>query len=713
MVALGFFSWGLLAPLVARRLGGRGLALTAGGLGLARLAEQASGSPAADLWIAGVGVGLFSLYLPLHAMLAGKAGVPAGPRLAAALLVGIAGDTALRAVLRTLDLSWQEGTWPLLIVAPAALLLIAAAARAGAGALAASRRPSSESANPLAVGGSAVAPAGHGSTGSTAPVISPGAGTGGWARPPRGARRVTGRLALLGPWLFLQLLLFQNAPAVAAATDRPLPAAALAVGTGGALGLGLLAAGRVWPCMMPPWLAAAGTALGLGLASSGAGAGLAGTALGSALSFALLPWLLAPAVPNDARRSTGAWLPGIPGRSRAPHAATAARSEAGPRDARDTELLPGNIAGNVSARSADGRPRRRGLLEALSAGTPAVLLLALLFLHYGGYDYPLPVSPSQTVALAAGLLLAGALFSRAGPGSTSSDQSSAPPAGLLALGAVVALAGPLLLAASWRTPRAAAQPASLPLRVMTYNLHQGFDLDGRLGPEALARTIEASGAQVVALQEVSRGWVVNGSFDLLEWLAERLGMEARFGATAGPWWGNAVLSRVPFGEVVARPLPPAGLALVRGYLDAEIDAEIGAGPGGPLRLLATHFHHPRLEGEVRELQARVLLEAWGGSPRTVVAGDLNDVPGSAALAAFAAAGLHRALELLPPAERDTHHNPGRREIDYLWATPDLAFSEVAIPFSTASDHLPVVATVGPAPATTAAGATAARSGSSD
>jgi endonuclease/exonuclease/phosphatase family metal-dependent hydrolase len=43
------------------------------------------------------------------------------------------------------------------------------------------------------------------------------------------------------------------------------------------------------------------------------------------------------------------------------------------------------------------------------------------------------------------------------------------------------------------------------VRVLTYNLHFGFDVRGWSDLEAAARAIEATGADVVGLQEVSRG----------------------------------------------------------------------------------------------------------------------------------------------------------------------------------------------------------------
>ena len=69
---------------------------------------------------------------------------------------------------------------------------------------------------------------------------------------------------------------------------------------------------------------------------------------------------------------------------------------------------------------------------------------------------------------------------------------------------------------------------------MTYNLHNGFSTAGTLEMEAIARVIEAQDPDVVGLQEVSRGWAINGSMDMLEWLSQRLQMPYIYGPTTGP-----------------------------------------------------------------------------------------------------------------------------------------------------------------------------------
>lgn len=63
------------------------------------------------------------------------------------------------------------------------------------------------------------------------------------------------------------------------------------------------------------------------------------------------------------------------------------------------------------------------------------------------------------------------------------------------------------------------------------------------------------------------------------------------------------------------------------------------GAGGPLRVIVTHYHHPEDGGAVRVLESAALLDRWDGSPRTVVMGDLNAIPGAREIETLREAGL--------------------------------------------------------------------------
>jgi endonuclease/exonuclease/phosphatase family metal-dependent hydrolase len=323
------------------------------------------------------------------------------------------------------------------------------------------------------------------------------------------------------------------------------------------------------------------------------------------------------------------------------------------------------------------------------------LFLLLVFAYYAAYDMVLPAGNGLLPVLAAvlvGLAAAGAMrFGRDQGGRGRLGRDLVP-----LLAGVALLAAPLLLWATAPGPVEAAPGPARPVRVMSYNLHFGFDVRGWSDLEGVARAIEASGAEVVGLQEVSRGWYVNGSTDMLAWLQRRLRMpNARFAGASDEIWGNAVLSRYPIlsGEVTR--LPREGVPLRRSVLGVELDL----GEGRRLRVVVTHLHH--VEGDdgarVRLAQLPRLLEAVAGPEGTVVLGDFNAEPGSAEIArvraagltdAFVAAGGRSADERTWPSDR-----PDRR-IDYIWLSAGLEATGFAATTSTASDHRGIAVTVG-------------------
>ena len=248
---------------------------------------------------------------------------------------------------------------------------------------------------------------------------------------------------------------------------------------------------------------------------------------------------------------------------------------------------------------------------------------------------------------------------------------------------------PLIILANWRDPQPMVGKG-FPVRVMTYNLHNGFSTEGRLDPEALARVIEQAKPDIVGLQEVERGWYIDSSLDLAMWLSRRLQMPYVFGPTADRVWGNAILSRYPIKEWRNVPLPPRDLALKRGFLWARVDI----GGGDELLFIATHFHDPANGSAIRQQQSPEIVKFWNQRPRTVIVGDLNAKPDAKEIALLRDAGLRDAFAAIGVGDGFTWRadKPNQR-IDYIWLSPDLTARDIVIPQSTASDHLGIVVTV--------------------
>src|SRR3972149_6825576 len=118
----------------------------------------------------------------------------------------------------------------------------------------------------------------------------------------------------------------------------------------------------------------------------------------------------------------------------------------------------------------------------------------------------------------------------------------------LAATLVVAVVGVALSYVGPRRPTVASV-APAELKVLDYNIHEIFNVWSVPDPEAVARVIEQSGADLVGLQEVGRGWNINGGPDLVAWLRWRFPQSrVIFTPLLGDLVGIAILSRYPVRE---------------------------------------------------------------------------------------------------------------------------------------------------------------------
>jgi endonuclease/exonuclease/phosphatase family metal-dependent hydrolase len=312
-----------------------------------------------------------------------------------------------------------------------------------------------------------------------------------------------------------------------------------------------------------------------------------------------------------------------------------------------------------------------------------ILFLALSFAYYLALDIALPIPRDSFPAIAAGILgvliTAGAFQNRA-KSTTSWDHTGTITAGILIL-------IPLVCLILWSTPPVPSQPEGLPVKVMTYNIHSGYNVDGGQDFEAIAQVIEDSDADIIGLQEVSRGRLMDGAVDMTTWLSRRLEMQVLFLGTGEPTWGNALLSRYPIIESGSGELPDEGTLLKRGYLWAAIDV----GEDEPLYVIVTHLHHLVADSQVRQVQVPVILDFWDNRAQTILLGDLNAGPDSVEMGLISKAGLVDSWSESGFGDGYTYYatDPYKR-IDFLWLSPDLEALEIEVIQTPASDHLPVL-----------------------
>ena len=243
------------------------------------------------------------------------------------------------------------------------------------------------------------------------------------------------------------------------------------------------------------------------------------------------------------------------------------------------------------------------------------------------------------------------------------------------------------LLAAGRT--AAEEP--LRLRVLSYNIHHGEGVDGRLDLRRIAEVIRAAEPDLVALQEVDRRVLRSWLADQPALLAKWTGMQARFErniAIHGGDYGNAVLSALPIVKHRNHHLPVVDGGEQRGVLDVLLRLPEER---GTLRLLATHLDY-RAADEERLAAVKAIAKLVAESPDTpaLLVGDLNALPDSAVLKQFNQRWTPASREPLPTVGSP---NPDH-QIDYVLSRPADRWKVVEVRVldePVASDHRPLLA----------------------
>jgi endonuclease/exonuclease/phosphatase family metal-dependent hydrolase len=339
------------------------------------------------------------------------------------------------------------------------------------------------------------------------------------------------------------------------------------------------------------------------------------------------------------------------------------------------------LIGNANAKGV-----RRGLFKTtFSSGSGMILFLILVFGYYVAQDIALPFSRSMFPAIAgvvAGLLVLQASTVVRSRAVTAFEHWN----GLIAAAALLLI--PLGYWIFTDSNPSLETPGGGSVRVMTYNIHSGYNVQGQPDLEAIARVIESGDADIVGLQEVSRARFMDASVDMPVWLARRLDMAYVFRGTEEPIWGNAILSRYPIIDWGWGDLPRAGKLIGRGYIWARIDV---GGPE-PVLVIATHLHHLDPDSKARQEQVPGLLQFWNGRSYSILLGDMNAEPGSPEMEMIAEAGFKDAWKHAGDGQGYTFSSiePVKR-IDWLWHSDGLTPIELEVIQTQASDHMPVQA----------------------
>jgi endonuclease/exonuclease/phosphatase family metal-dependent hydrolase len=224
------------------------------------------------------------------------------------------------------------------------------------------------------------------------------------------------------------------------------------------------------------------------------------------------------------------------------------------------------------------------------------------------------------------------------------------------------------------------------VRVLTFNIYHGATMKGDFDLDYIARVIDDTHPDLVALQEVDFRTRRAHGFDLATELGYRLRMAPVF-ARAMPYdggeYGEAILSDYSFISTRNVPLPFTGTNEPRTAL--EIVTILPS--GDTISFIGTHLDHLRNDTD-RILQVKRINEVFTHSPYPVIiAGDFNAVPGSVPIGMLEET-WGSSYDKAGPAPTFPSKNP-ERKIDYVMFYPrerwNVISSEV-IQDTIASDH---------------------------
>ncbi len=224
------------------------------------------------------------------------------------------------------------------------------------------------------------------------------------------------------------------------------------------------------------------------------------------------------------------------------------------------------------------------------------------------------------------------------------------------------------------------EPEEGVIRILTYNIRNCIGMDGKTDFDRVADVIMAINPHVVALQEVDSVTRRMDGVDVLRVLAEKTGLYYRYGPAItfqGGKYGNGVLSREKPASYFYIPLP--GRQERRSLLVVEFENFI---------LYGTHLNN-RYAGDRHGSVMIIDYEAKGSEKPVILAGDINDTPGTKTLEL-----LSENWVQLSGNDYTWRSDKPDRCIDYIFGLQLESYrykvlQQVVVDEPVASDHLPV------------------------
>lgn len=329
-------------------------------------------------------------------------------------------------------------------------------------------------------------------------------------------------------------------------------------------------------------------------------------------------------------------------------------------------------------------PTSRSLGAAFSLGSLLFLILIFGQVFTTVYDYIPLVGPFfrdrfWLVFLGAGVMLGLPAFLKH-PLETTQTVSWRPQEKQL-LPATSLLIGVLTIGGAYlRQARPAPPPAGAhTLRVLTYNIQQGYSPDGHRNYDGQLDLIQKLDPDLIGLQESDTNRVSGGNADVVRYIADRLGMYAYYGPkTVTGTFGIALLSKYPLQN------PRTFFMYSTGEQTAGIEAQITA-DGKTFNVLVTHLGN---DGPI--IQQEAVRQTLASKENIILMGDFNFRPDSDQ---YRLTTQTLVDSWAMQGSADPGFDPQER-IDHIFLSPELGVVEARYHLSPQSDHPALTTTIG-------------------
>lgn len=232
---------------------------------------------------------------------------------------------------------------------------------------------------------------------------------------------------------------------------------------------------------------------------------------------------------------------------------------------------------------------------------------------------------------------------------------------------------------------------STTIRVMTYNIHHGEGMDGHINLDRIAALIHSANVDLVGLQEVDRNADRSHNLDMIKILARLTSMHWAFGKNLelrNGDYGNGILTRFPIVHQENLYYKMVKSSERRGLLQVVIDVN-----NQEIVFMNTHIDHhlDNAESILNVKQIRASANAYGGKP-VIISGDFNETPESRMIEEMELDFINASSAISQPVLTHRSTNP-KTQIDYVFTSKDWTIRFIAVLYSLASDHLPLVAEI--------------------